>query len=517
MIIGKEKAKLLASVWADASSLRDAVGKAGLSNKDERNNRRYRRETEQILGITLRPHNARFSSYKKVECSSSLDLKAARQSKSFVITSCTNNSPIVPQFFEALKKFSKHYSAELVVKPVLYQDRLAFPKAEDYEWDEAIFPYALNEDLLIGKDLMVSSLNITPTAASPLSGLHDFTGMRSGIFGHPQLAMQSIASPKSELPKFLWTTGSINRPRYSDTKAGGKAKHHHTMSALFVQLHRGKFYAIQLMWKKGQFHFLDEVWDEGGLRGKSTAPALVLKDAHAAHEDTKITGATERIMQRLDPDILVWHDVYDHYAQSHHHDIVTRIQVAEAGRADVEKEVALTADLMRRVGAERMNYIVDSNHHDHLGRWVNEYKEAKDPHNARYRAKLLLCMLESGDSALECAFRDAGLSDEDCEFIDPNQPKLIHGIDVSQHGHRAANGSRGSPAAISKTRYKSIIGHIHSACIEKGCWAGGVWNTNLDYAVGLSSWSSTDTVIYENGARAHIYYINNKSIADVLD
>lgn len=60
-VIGMDTAQRVAAVWDDSTSLQDAMRRAGVKTQDMRKMNRYRRCTEDMLGITLSAHNAKFS------------------------------------------------------------------------------------------------------------------------------------------------------------------------------------------------------------------------------------------------------------------------------------------------------------------------------------------------------------------------------------------------------------------------------------------------------------------------
>lgn len=59
--IAPETAHRIAQVWPHSTSLADAMQKAGVTNRDERAWRRYRRATEEMMGIQLNAHNPKHS------------------------------------------------------------------------------------------------------------------------------------------------------------------------------------------------------------------------------------------------------------------------------------------------------------------------------------------------------------------------------------------------------------------------------------------------------------------------
>jgi len=230
MGISLKRANLLAGAWDESSSLKDAHKKAGIPAGDERTMRRNRRWTEDLLGIELAAHNDKYSTHKNIECPSSLDIREARKCKDFVITSLTNNSPVIKPFLAALKKFIEARNGQLLVIPVRYQNPNAMHTTKGYFWDSAIYPYALTEDLSLGKNLMVSAVRLNATSVNPLSGKQALGGHKSVVYGHPQLAMELVGTPKDEMPKVMMTTGSCNRSQYTSSDVGGKANFYHTVT-----------------------------------------------------------------------------------------------------------------------------------------------------------------------------------------------------------------------------------------------------------------------------------------------
>jgi hypothetical protein len=73
-----ERARKIAEVWPNSTSLADAMRKAGISTNTERAMRQHKSNTQSILGIKLEPHNPKYKT-NDVECPSNLDIKAAKE------------------------------------------------------------------------------------------------------------------------------------------------------------------------------------------------------------------------------------------------------------------------------------------------------------------------------------------------------------------------------------------------------------------------------------------------------
>lgn len=499
------KLRKLESVWPESNSAKDAFKRAGIKY-DESNARSVIRQGRKE-GYELPTINPKHATPTHINCPSTLDIKRARAAKNLVVTSATNNAPIIEPFLEALKLFAKKRNAELIVKPVNYKNLSAMRTTDDYEWPHQITPYALQSDLLLGPKLQISSVNIQATAVNPLSGMEPIGGLRSCIYGHPQLAMKVVAAPTIELPKIMHTTGSISRPRYSDTKEGRKAHFHHTNSAVFIQRKGSKWIPHVLSWDGYGFYYYDEYWNEQGLNDNGNkAAGIVFGDSHVYWENEDVTKLRYKLCKELDPYIRVFHDVLDFRYQNHHNTLIEKIRLASKGEYLVQEEIESCAEYLNdHAGPE--NWIVRSNHHDAVGKWLNRFRPDHDPHNAPYYFKLMdkVC---AGMSGFQAAIED--LLKGKWRFVSGNDKALIQGIDVSNHGDKGINGARGSKVSFAKTSRKSITGHDHTPTIEKGAWGVGCGTTVSSYREGLSTWMMADIIIYPNGKRALIFYDNGE-------
>ena len=182
------------------------------------------------------------------------------------------------------------------------------------------------------------------------------------------------------------------------------------------------------------------------------------------------------------------------------------------GHDCLETELKITADHIAENGGKE-NWIIDSNHDRHIERYIQEGRDRKDPKNALIASELLVGSIRNKVSCLEYYFSKR--IPKKYKFINPNKKADVKGIDLSQHGDRGANGARGSAKGFANLSSRTVVGHSHTPQIEKGCWQVGTSTRNLEYAVGYSSWLECDCLIYKNGKRAMVMYINGKSIFDV--
>lgn len=451
--------------------------------------------------------------------------------RKFVVTSAQNNTPINHPFFKALLRYCEDNKAELLVIPVRYKNPTGWESdsatTAEYAYHTDLIPYLVDTQLILSDDIVIrGDIKIQATAADPVTGLETISGTRSAIFGHAQSRMKVVATPQDKLPKLVQTTGSVSVRNYSNTKAGAKGKHHHTMSAIILSVSKNSFSIRELAADSdGSFYDLDSKYSESGITRGHRAAALVTGDEHVMFNCNKVRLATyhsdDSIVSCFKPKLIVRHDVLDFYSQNHHHknNRLTRFVKAITSHDNVKDELDLTIDFINKTTPKgAANLIVTSNHNEALMRWLNEYKPERDPLNALIYHEL--CGAVYGEAAWDKSGVTApdpfelyarGKLEGDYKFLNSRDSHLIEGIDVSQHGHRGANGARGAINSFAQSEYKMIVGHSHSPGIKYGCYQVGTsTHLKLEYNSGLSSWINTHCIIYPNGKRTLIHIIKGK-------
>jgi hypothetical protein len=273
----------------------------------------------------------------------------------------------------------------------------------------------------------------------------------------------------------------------------------------------------------GGFADLDKYYIKDKIKENQTVDAIVLGDEHVLFNDPEVKFATfsspESIINVLKPKYIVRHDVVDSYSISHHHDhsFLTKYRKnLFPQRRSIELELEQVFKHINETTPKfSKTIIVESNHHDHVQKWLDSSDPKLDLINSKFYHKLMYLVLdaiEKGDerSAFQIAAQEIfGLSEKVGEF--PVGSFSLHDIELSMHGDRGPNGSRGSLNNLAKIGEKSVIGHSHTPGIQSGCWQVGTSSImNLEYAKGPSSWLHTHCIIHKNGKRQLITIINGK-------
>lgn len=467
--------------------------------------------------------------------------------KRYLFTSAQNDTKIFMPLWRNLLVLADHYNAEIHVSRFVYlaninaaqtiydktqaYDRMLKSMRDDGEererqeisWEPELQEYLSDRRMEIAPGLVwCGEMNILPTAVHPLSGLEVYTGRKSAIVPHVKIAMQSIPSSKHAPTKFNYTTGTVTMRNYVQRKAGLKAQFHHCYGALLVEVTPdGSWYCRQINAdSEGVIHDFDIRVANGDLTTGNRPDSITWADVH---EDQLDKGVRELawgkggMLDILRPMRQFFHDVLGFRAKSHHelkmpHRLFRRYLL---GETDVRKECVGTRDFLHFATRDWCDSIVvHSNHHDHLGRWLEEQDARFDPKNVEFWTAMqtkvyqslragaqkpnyfLLMLNELNHRAKRLTVLDADQSFIICE--DANG-----GIECGMHGHAGPNGGKGSPRSFARLGRKANIGHFHSAEIIDGVYVAGTCGIlDPDWTTGPSSWSHSHILTYPNGKRA---------------
>ncbi len=449
--------------------------------------------------------------------------------KRYIVTAAQNATPVHEGFMAALLVACKHLDAELVVIPLRYKNptsRWTASQANDEKWADEVTPYLYNQRKKLCPNLvLVGDVKIQPTASSPLTGFEGLTHGESAILGHTKLQLEVVPVPAGKLPKILTTTGACTVPNYTDSKAGKLGQFHHTLGAALVEVEGKRFHLRQLLAdKNGAFTDLDKWYSPTGVTGAPRALGLVMGDKHVRFTSERVRKATfgeGGIVDVLNPETLVWHDVFDGYAVNpHHNNVFVSMAKKQSGFANVRMEVEDSVAYLDRYTKDRNSVVVASNHDNFLSRWVSsEDWRQFGPANAMFYLETATAMLSSirmtpTGAEFDDPFRYwvGQLSKNPAvRCLKPDESFAIAGIECGMHGDRGPNGARGTITNQRRLGSRVIVGHSHTPGINEGAFQVGT-STELraEYTEGPSSWLNAHAVIYASGKRALIFIIDGE-------
>lgn len=451
----------------------------------------------------------------------------------FIITAAQNYTPVHRKFVASLLRAKRRLKAELLVIPIRYQNPtsvfterqkkldLVFPKViEKYLWSVR---KNLNANLTLLADIKVQ-----PTATEPLMGYEAMTHGESGILAHTKLQMKVVASPSHKFPKLLTTTGACTLPNYTDSSAGKKGEFHHTLGAVLVEI-KGKIFHLRHLNAKSDGSFSDAgtqlTFHPDRIEKMARPLALVMGDTHVDYIDPTVERATfgkGGMIQTLNPEVLVFHDLLDAYSVNPHHKknpfiaFAKRMQELDDVRREITRAVNFVTD---RTTGDRKSVIIASNHNDFVNRYMKDNDWREDPTNAKFYLATAMHLIDNsviGPSGFEMPdpfaywFRKLSKGDgTNVRVLRRDESYSLGGVELSMHGDIGPSGSRGSARNLRRVGVKSIIGHSHSPCINEGCYQVGTSTSlKLEYNIGPNAWLNTHCVLHANGKRQLISIID---------
>ena len=463
----------------------------------------------------------------------------------FILSSAQDGTVPDAAFLTNLQAYAEYIDAEIMISGFSYNKSLFETHNKDkVGYHSDIEPYMTSERVMIGSQLLFcGEMNTLPTAVTPLSGFHNYTGEMSGIFPHPKVQLESVPTLGTEKSKVLMTTGCVTKPNYVPKKAGIKAEYHHIIGAVIVELRTdGRFFSRHLIAAEdGSFFDLDRFVGNGEVTTRNRVEAITWGDIHTNKLNENICygawgyqfvtnffgdeGEKEFMHEdyvslcgRLGPSYQFFHDVLDFEVRNHHniHDHIFRYK-QHINEETVEHEILRVRDFLRETSFDGcQSVVVESNHDLAFGRWLKTADYRHDPANAKFFLECQLKLYENINDDDYSIFIDVMVDnlqgyENSITFLSQDKSFKIcewsyGGIECALHGHNGLNGARPNYKSFTKIGTRCNLGHSHSPAIYEGVYQAGITcNKRLGYNVGPSSWDWAHIVTYDNAKRAIVF------------
>ncbi len=445
------------------------------------------------------------------------------KSKKYIISSAQNNTALDQRFWKAILKYAEHFKAQILIVPVLYKVRTNKLDSKDAWWPPEVEPYLVQNDIkLINGVRLMAHVPIVAPATNPLTGFESLSQADSAIFGHGQIQMRTIPTPQRRLPKILQTTGSVSEKNYTRSKAGIKGDFHHSLGAVIVEeSENGNAHIRGIIGdENSEFYDLDYHCTAKQVKKVTSIPAIVLGDEHvidSCPDVQEATFGTDGIVQSCRPLYIVRHDVIDAYSVSHHHRNSPSIRYQKYWEETdrLEDELKQTArHIENTTPSFSTSVIVPSNHHNHISRWLEESDWRNEMWNARIYHELWaewLAHIEARQQFHPFTWWMQQNCTADVMYLLEDYPFIVNGIYLGYHGDRGLNGAKGNIKSFAKIGAKTVVGHLHTPGIEKGCYQTGISSIlNPSYTSGPSSWMNTHALIHPSGKRQLVHIIRGE-------
>jgi predicted phosphodiesterase len=427
--------------------------------------------------------------------------------KRYVVSTVVVDANLNDKFIKSLELYCQKNKAELILLPTNVNKL-----SEEQELDQRI----LKSNRHLNRNLLISLLPINPEQIDPITGLDRLSdNHKSVIYASPKQRLKSIASPSQRLPRVLMTPGAVTHPNISNSKRSIISNKDHVAGAIIIEVETKSLYHYRQVQaeKDGSFIDLGNKYSNNKIT-KAKLEALIPGDYHAGFTDPAVKAVIIKVLDKYKPKHLILHDFFDGISVNHHieHKL---IQKARMGKLmQLEGELKFASKELKELKDKCSNVlIVKSNHDEFLDQYLDAGKYVFDIPNHIIGLELAFAKAR-GKDPLEYGLKKYNNLDGVTFLKSDESFKLTNkNIECGAHGHRGANGSRGSTNNLEKCYQNIVYGHSHSPEILRGAWVMGTSSyLKLSYNIGPSSWMQTMCFIYENGARQLINVIDGSSI-----
>lgn len=400
--------------------------------------------------------------------------KFDKTKKYLIITWGQNNTEVHKGFYTNIEAYADYLNADIHIILGRYKNPTSvFEDREEDFWVDEVDKYKDANRHNIHKYLSVlSDVKIQPTATNPMSGMQGMSGINSCIFGGPKVQMEMIPVLDGNLPKMMLSTGAVTLMNYTDSKAGKKGEFHHTFGFCIVEIKDKETFFVRHVTaddKTGSFSDLFHRVENGKVTKLNTISAIVLGDVHYGHHDEEVLKETMKMLNKIKPDHVILHDVFDGNSISHHEMKDPFVQYGKEvmGTNDLGKEINIMMTGLKEFEKFKNVVIVRSNHDDFLDRWLKNEDWKKQPtfKNAPLYMELSSKLLaQYGKNPYDVKGVIPQLINEKYpkfKTLGRNSSYKVNNWELGQHGDFGPNGSRGSLLGFRKLNTKIIVGHYH--------------------------------------------------------
>lgn len=467
---------------------------------------------------------------------------------------------VTDDYIEGCYTYCKLNSARLV----LMVTEMDFSRIDPYLKQEYIAGNLdiVFQDVIVNKSLTLNTVMINERVVNPTAGIGrqsvqnaKSSRFPSFIFASPKQTLRSIPDKYGKFPRMQMSPGAITRPNYivkkfKRTKRRLMAENDHLIGAIIVEKEGDYFYARQTQrGEKGSFIDWGVQYHKDGTASVLNPESFVMGDLHSKKKCVPTFELWLELIKTWKTKAIV-HDIYDSASQNPHEmhkPISAMVSMLEGDTSTPDEIATLVKDLERIRSVAVETFIPDSNHDDMLARSFDNGAIWKIPQNA-FLGSLLMPMAvlhqmrdeytedqisglvqEKLNISKEVLYRmypnlckPYSLLQFACELYGLKSGKdLIWGrlessyksgeFELADHGHKGANGAKGSANTFRQSFPKYIHGHTHTEYQLNFIASVGHSTAGARYAKGgLSGWTKSSAIVYGSGQFQQLRSINGK-------
>ncbi len=436
------------------------------------------------------------------------------------------------KFLRGLEVCADQLDAELVIAPIAGKSSLENILHEELAGREELFE---GTNLWLNKNIQLRDIVVPPQNVDPTTGKASLISKYNSSLIIPHSKQRFLPVPvfNSDLPRYLFTTGSVTLPNYNTKNhKGDTAERNHIFGGMVVEVIDDTFFNVRNLraLKNGKFADLGQVYNGDSAPKDLGVDTLVLGDIHWGDHDEETRQANYEMIDFFKPKRIFLHDFFNGHSINHHerNNFLKKVREYDRDRLFLEDEFEgcykELCNLSKFAGPRTEINVVSSNHHAFLPRYVNSDAWRKsDLWNAEIGSYLFahgvaqeIDEKEIDDSSflIEEGLKRHGKIPSNVEILRLKDNYRRHGYQLASHGDKGGHGSRGGSAKARSVTGggKSITGHSHCMEIFGDTYVVGT-SSQLDLpytAGGGSAWIAANAVLYQNGSVQMLPIINGK-------
>jgi len=445
-------------------------------------------------------------------------------SKRYIVTTAVADSPAHEGFLKSLKNYSKHMNAQIVIMPCESSNSFELGLSSfDPLFNDPDFVF-VREDVQLNDNISLCSIQVSAKQLRPITGLSRL-GNREGsyVFASPKQFLEYVpAGHKRGHNYSIMTTGACTLPNYKSERFASKrvsyiADQDHKIGAVIIEIVNERIFHFRQIQADDYGSFIDlgiGYHSDGEVTREQTN--VIFGDLHGVKYDVSVVTNFVHFLQDEQMEVaqVFLHDVFDGYSISHHvKDIGAKWKRVKSRDSSLSYELRDTFLIInyieRKLNPTKLN-IVKSNHDEFLSRYLMAGNYVNDPENHYVALKIAVGMFEGEDTLKKGLEYCSGYTiPSNWHFLTREDSVKIGGVECAAHGDLGLNGARPSLTSLEKSYGDCVVGHSHSAAIHRGVFRVGTMSElNMGYNKGPSSWTHTCCLLYENGQRQLINYVD---------
>jgi hypothetical protein len=422
------------------------------------------------------------------------------EKKLLVLTSYLLKTKVNKNFFNNLIYFCDLIGAQLIVLVHRYHNPTTNEEADtqnETQWiDPLVAPYLCWKRFDHGAFTVYADIRINPTNLNPLNPLRS-TWRKHSIYGHTTQSLTTGNNSVNQISPIAWCTGTVSEMEVADNLTAKKAEYHQRYGFLICdgELVRN----VHARRSDGSFTDLSTtVFTDGDgapTHVKTKPTDIVWGDLHIGNHDPAALDWAIELTCQLDPIRVVLHDMFDGSSiNPHTEDVAERNAMYCSLSDEIQANHRLLDSIAQQIasrGCSAHLAVAESNHHIFIDRYLKAIKPQQ---------------LSAPDRAVMSKWLDGGFKAIFPELIHLEYDFISQGIRLGNHGHKGANGAKGSLMGDFQAGLRQIAGHTHIPGIIGGservgclCKLQQSYNSNS-----LSGWVQSIAVVQPGSKIQHL-------------